>query len=811
MNPEKRYIEVVLPLTVHKSYTYQLPPAYDGPVFIGQRVIAPLKNSKTLAFVWRTSPIPPADREIKPIEEIIDLVPLFPVELFSFLEKLAHYYLCPLGKVLAAAIPAEYRLLKNRQLSPTALPAAELSAYRDLYDYIAQKGARLLADLKRKFAPDYLSVGLTALKKNGYIQEAPVFRLRGTRHAPPQRIQLTAPVSELTISSRARRQQEIINALLSANGLITDAYRYSFSANALATPQAKGLINITYETRAIENLWQNYTERQKEITLSPDQEHVVQTIGQALTAEKFAPFLLEGVTGSGKTEIYLKLIHGALQRGRGALVLVPEITLTSHLAGRFRGEFAEKIAIWHSNLTTAQRSNIWQAIQKGEYPVVIGARSAIFLPIPNLGLIIVDEEQDTSFKQKGQEPRYQARDAALLRGQVCQATVVLGSATPSLETYYNSATGKLSRLVLPHRYSKAPNAIIHIVDMKQEFNATGNSQNPLSRLLVEKIQTTLDRNQQILLLQNRRGYSHVLLCADCGWVQECRNCDIPMTYHKKQSLMLCHYCYLTTRPPTVCPQCQSNRFLFPGVGTQKVETVLKDLFPSAIVSRLDLDAKQERDYTQRILRRFEQNKIQILLGTQMIAKGLDFPNVTLVGVINADIGLYLPDFRARERVFQLLYQVSGRAGRGEIQGEIVIQSFNPQDFAIRAAVQQNLEMFINRELNERNPLNYPPFSRLALIQVSDLNDQRADSVAHKVADFLLPLRGKIEISGPAPAPLSRLNNRYRYLLILKSRKEHDPNGYLLRALLQQLLNSKTYSSLSHQARLTIDIDPMDLL
>jgi primosomal protein N' (replication factor Y) len=813
MSTAKKLVDVIFPAILRRSFSYQVPEEFDGVLLPGQRVVAPLKSGAAIGFVVKTDPDVSADLKIRELLEVIDPQPIFPTELLVFLQRMADYYLTPFGKVLAAAIPPEYRLTKTRKIICEHPINASPAKYADLFENIAAEQKITYSRLKNKFPSDYLQKGLMYLKKEGFVSEPPEFRPLNFKGKTVKTVRLAHDFETIRAagSRKAPRQEEILTALQNSGGQLDDAAIRQFTPAALNALAQKGLVTIEINDNTLTDMWQEYGERRKSVTLTDEQKQVSQKISGSLQSATFASYLLEGVTGSGKTEIYLEAIRQTLALGRTALVLVPEITLTTHLAARFRGEFPDKIAIWHSHLTQSQRSVIWGAILHGDFPVVIGARSAILMPLPNLGLIIVDEEQDNSYKQKSPEPRYHGRDMALLRGVESNATVVLGSATPSLESQYNAVTGKLTKLVLPRRYSKAPTAVIQVVDMKAEMQETGDWQNPLSRLLIEKIKTKVANNQQVLLLQNRRGYSPTILCADCGWVPECRNCDISLTYHKKTNMLQCHYCNLQESPPAACPRCNGTNFLYPGVGTQKVEHYLKTVLPDYSFERLDIDSTRAKDRASRILKQFEKNQIQILVGTQMIAKGLDFPNVTLVGVINADLGLYMPDFRARERVFQLLYQVSGRAGRGDVQGEIIIQTYNPQDFTIRCALQQNLAAFSNFELNERNPMNYPPFSRMALIQISELNDQRASQAAKRVAEYLYPRRGKIEILGPAAAPLARLLNRYRYQIVLKSRRDKDANGTQLRRLLNTFLSSREYQKISRQARINVDIDPLDVL
>lgn len=813
------YVDIAFPKNLRRQFTYQIPEQLTIPVFLGQRVVAPLRNTPTIGFIVTKDVTPPTNIKIKKISELIDASPVFPPELFRFLLRLSRYYLAPLGLVLAAAIPREYHIQNRRRLKAMTMPdeaALKDDTHKALYELIKEKGPLCLTSLKRKFPTDQLKRSILSLKRQQLITETVEFQHPQTRANRIKYLQLandTLPDSNILaqLEKRAPRQGEILTSLAQNEGILRGAALDRFPPSSIQSLQEKGFVSLHYHDVTVERLWDEFTVRQKQVALNDDQQSAFETIRQALQSDRFCSFLIQGVTGSGKTEIYLKLIWEACQQGKSTIVLVPEITLTTHLASRFKGEFQEKIALWHSHLSSAQRSTLWHDIRRGKYQIVIGPRSAIFLPVNKLGLIIVDEEQDSSYKQQGQEPRYHGRDAALLRGNESGATVVLGSATPSLETLYNVFTGKIRQLDLPRRFSPAPLPMIHLVDMKEEWQKTGRYNDPLSALLIEKIDDRLQKGQQVLLLQNRRGYSNVILCPDCGWSPACQNCDIALTYHQNTPRMICHYCGAEHTPPDACPQCSSNKFLFPGFGTQRVEKAIKERFPKAGLARMDIDMTRKRGYAQKIMRRFEAGEIQILIGTQMIAKGLDFPNVTLVGVLNADIGLFMPDFRARERVFQLLYQVTGRSGRGEIQGEVVIQTFSPQDLTVRCAVHHNLTKFVNNELNERNPINYPPFSRLALISLSHLSPAIAESAAYKIIDFIRKRKGKIEILGPAPAPLRKLKKRYRYMIILKSRKDYDPNGGRLRKLLRVLIHSRRFHTLERKVRITVNLDPLDLL
>ncbi|MBN2601950.1 MAG: primosomal protein N' [Candidatus Marinimicrobia bacterium] len=801
---------------LRKFFTYRINPGKKFTPVPGQRVVAPLRNTPTIGFVAETGIKAPKDIKLKTIIEIIDPEPLIPTDLFRFLIKLSDYYLAPLGKTLSAAIPTEYQIQKHRQVFTLDSNSDSVpEPYLPLFTKISSKESILLSSLKRQFDNETLVRGIEILKKLNKISETPQFSAPQHRPLIQKQILLTEKFTfghpdHLNLQKRAPRQWEILKQL-KIHYTIPQKDIDKYSPTAIKSLSAKQWITIEETEISDDVFWEDILSKEKTVSLTEEQRIVTEKIAGEIGSNRFAPFLIQGVTGSGKTEVYLKLIKTALTAGKSALVLVPEITLTTHLASRFRGEFNDKIAIWHSHLSGSQRNTLWQKIRNGQYPIVIGARSAVLLPVRNLGLIIIDEEQDGSFKQRDQEPRYHARDAALMRAVECRAVVVMGSATPSLESLYNAATGKFQKLELKKRFSDAPSATIEIIDMKDEWKCTGDFENPISRLLKEKIAEKLDRNEQILLLQNRRGYSNVILCPDCGWTPKCRNCDISLTYHKKAATLLCHYCNVTQAPPVVCPNCQSSKFLYPGFGTQRVETCLQETFPKNKIIRLDIDSTRKRGFSQRVMREFESGHIDIIIGTQMIAKGLDFHNVTLVGVLNADIGLFMPDFRARERVFHLLYQVAGRAGRGKVQGEVFIQSFNPQDITIRFAMQQNIAKFTALELNERNPVNYPPFSRLAAILFSGLNESKVQEAANISTQYLRQNMKKMEVLGPTPAPIGKIKNRYRYLSIIKSRKDTDPNGTRLRSVLKSFLTSSIHQSQSRQVRISVDIDPMDLL
>jgi primosomal protein N' (replication factor Y) len=537
------------------------------------------------------------------------------------------------------------------------------------------------------------------------------------------------------------------------------------------------------------------------LPLTADQSRALDSV---CNARGFYPMLLHGVTGSGKTEIYMRAAEHFLERGKTSLILVPEIGLTPQLTDRFAARFPGKIAILHSALTKRQRIDEWLRIRAGETPIVIGTRSAVFAPLQNLGMIVVDEEHETSYKQED-VPRYHARDTAVMRAKLSNAAVILGSATPSMESFHNSERAKYLRIPLTTRVEDRELPDVQIVNMREEYAAQG-KQVVLSQRLLQALFTRLERQEQTMILLNRRGFAAFLLCRKCGFTFQCNSCSVALTYHRSIDKLLCHYCGLARRPPSRCPECDSEYIHYVGEGTERLEAEVRQLFPEARIGRLDRDTMRHiRDY-ERVLGGFRKGEIDVLVGTQMIAKGHDFPRVTLVGVIGADAPLALPDFRAAERTFQLLTQVAGRSGRGDQPGEVVIQSYFPDHYTFQLAVKQRFEDFYGQESRYRRAMFYPPFASLAGIMVTDRDPARAAGLARQIAEFLDSQRSNaIRILGPAPAPLERIKRVHRHQLLIKSSSRSTLHGILDR--LQAYIEEKKIGA----TRVIIDVDPVSLL
>ena len=547
------------------------------------------------------------------------------------------------------------------------------------------------------------------------------------------------------------------------------------------------------------------------IIVNSEQALAVQRVIDSMRQNRFEVFLLHGITGSGKTQVYIEAIRDAVAQGKDAIVLVPEISLTPQAVARFQGNFGKLVAVLHSRMSTGERYDAWRRVHRGEARVVVGARSAVFAPLKNLGLIVVDEEQETTYKQADPAPRYHARDVAIVRAKRSNAVVLLGSATPSIESYSNAQRGKYTLLELTHRIDHVPLPSVRILDMMRWRKTAPDHEGIFSRILFEKINEKLEKKEQIILLQNRRGFAPLIRCVNCGFVRYCDACNIPMTYHRRGNLLRCHYCNAHERAPDKCPQCQGLDIIFKGIGTQKVELALKELFPPARVVRMDLDTTRGKLAHDRILREFEEHQHDILLGTQMIAKGLDFHKVTLVGVISADTGLLRPDFRAGERTFQLLTQVAGRAGRRQLPGEVIVQTYSPDDVCMVCAREHDFKKFYEHEIREREALHFPPFSRLALVLFRHRDNERIRGIAQDFAALLKKIGGPFRVFGPTPSPLERIQNEFRWQVLIKSDMEKDPSAHQTRATLNRVAQFFHKANRNSRARMIVDVDPISML
>jgi len=799
------YCDVSLPVPLDQVFTYSLPETLRHRVQTGCRVLAPFGTRKLSGVVLRTHSDPPSG-PVKEILRLLDEEPVLDADLLKLGQWVSEYYCAPLGETLRAMTPLSGEMRRGKIYSLTATGrdvARQLHLGDDAGDDAKAHILRLLdarslaaISLTRKF-PKAAAI-LRSLEKSGLVESEDVAAERDPLRASAARL-------KVEFLSRAEKlpkpQRELLSYLELHPGTHNVAeieklvHKASVSARALARNH---LVRL-----AVEAVHSATGPVRAPHQLNAHQQAAFDQVREALEGRRFQTFLLEGVTGSGKTEVYLRAIDAALELGRGALMLVPEIGLTPAVAGQFHQRFAGRVAMLHSAFHDAERAQEWRRIRSGEASVVVATRSGVFAPVRNLGLILVDEEHDQSYKQQ-ETPRYHGRDVAVVRARDAGAVVILGSATPSLESRYNAATGRYVRLAMPERIEKRPMPSVTLIDMRQEFLET-RKQATFSRALIEAIEARLENREQTMLLLNRRGFSSFVACRACGERVQCANCSVTLTFHRRDRRMLCHYCNYSERVPERCPKCGSDYIQFLGLGSERVEEELHGTFPKARIARLDRDSVRGKHDYETVLSAFRDGGYDILVGTQMIAKGHDIPNVTLVGIVNADIGLGLPDFRAGERTFQLLTQAGGRAGRGETPGIVLIQTINPDHFAIRCAAAQDYEAFYRKEIEFRHAMSYPPFSALASVIVRGTKEEEALTRSAALGRLLQPPPEGVRVLGPAAATLARLKNEYRYQMLVKAATRKRLAAVL--ADLRRYAQSEKWNP----ASLVIDVDPMTLL
>ena len=782
------FCDVVLPVPLDRAFTYKLKAEDDPPV--GGRVVVPFRQEKLIGVVTRLhDEAPPVEARL--IESVLDQVPILNPELMELAAWIAQYYLAPLGEVLRSMLPlmAEVRRSISYRISETGQSILFEGAQQG-----SSRRSRLTADEQNiEYAVlNYLSDGQPA--KSGTLRTATgataelltnmlrkKWLLRETEAAPRDArrlVRFAVLVADARPPKLNENQLAILAELAGAGGSlpIPVLRRLEVPSSTLQTLVKRGLVSI--EERPAAFHLSAAAGPQTQHVLNAEQQTALDKITAALDGEKFGACLLHGVTGSGKTAVYLAAMQRARLAGRSAILLVPEIGLTPAMAAQLHGTFGDSVALLHSALTPDERAEQWYRIRRGEARIVVGTRSAIFAPAENLGLIIVDEEHDLSYKQE-EIPRYHARDVAVIRAKIVGATVVLGSATPSLESWRNAETGKYALIEMKERVNHRPLPVVDLVDMRLEFQETG-QESIFSRVLLERAKAAIDHGEQAIILLNRRGYSFAVLCRACGEKMQCENCAIALTHHKPivpgetvaspaGQRLKCHYCGYVKTVPKRCPKCESEHFFYLGAGSQQGEERLQELFPQARIGRMDRDTVRNRFDMEHLLARLHSGEINLLVGTQMIAKGHDIHGVTFVGVVGADHALGLPDFRAAERVFQLLTQVSGRAGRGELPGNVLVQSYYPEHYAIQCAAAHDFRTFVKKEMQYRKWMHYPPHAVLANIIVQSPRLEEAASWAASLGKCFaaMPL-DQVRVLGPASAPIVRIKRIYRFHLLLKA-------------------------------------------
>jgi primosomal protein N' (replication factor Y) len=801
-----RFCDVSLPVPLDQTFTYSLPLTLQHRVQVGTRVIVPFGTRKLTGVVLAVHDTKP-EIAVKDAFRLVDPQPVLDDELIALGRWISGYYCSPLGEVLRSMLPlaSEIRAGKvysltdagrdaSRQLS---IGAEEDDAFHKVMSMLAARPMAATSIVRKVPLADKV---LKSLERKGWIAVEHTQRERDPLRAPSAklRVSLTAAQPEGKLPKAERELLAYLSLHPGSHNLSEVEEQVHNASTAARSLARKKLVELAEEAMPI-----TAAPPRAPHELNPAQRRAFDLIEAGIGTGKFCTFLIHGVTGSGKTEIYLNAIDAALAQGRSALLLVPEIALTPAMAGQFYARFGDRVAILHSAFSDSERAQQWRRIRAGGASVVVGTRSGVFAPVRNLGLIVVDEEHDGSYKQE-ENPRYNGRDVAIVRAQKAGACVVLGSATPSLESRFNASQGKYTLLELPDRVAGRPMPKVHMIDVRQEFLET-RKHATFSRALIDAIHARLANNEQVIVLLNRRGFSSHVACRSCGARVECVNCAVTLTYHRRDRRLLCHYCGYAEKVPSVCAKCGSEHVHFLGIGSERVEDELHDAFPTARIARLDRDTVTGKRQFEDILQNFRERNYDMLVGTQMIAKGHDIPNVTLVGIVSADVGLGMPDFRAAERTFQLLTQVAGRAGRGELPGEVYLQTLNPDHYAVQLAAQQDYHAFFEKELQFRRFMKYPPFSAMANILVRAPQQEDALRMSTELGHYLTPAPAEMKIMGPAEAPVPRLKAEFRYQLLIKSASRKELNALLKRA--QEFARAHKWNATA----LVIDVDPLTLL
>lgn len=805
-----RYCEVALPVPLRATFTYAIPARLDSAALLGSRVVVPFRNRAVVGVIVRIAVSPPAGVKIKEIAETLDPIPALSHQLLELGAWVSRYYVAPIGETLRALLPPLAELRQDREFRITA-------AGRKFLDELHERGPSGAGE-----STDFALLKLFARREKA-VSSRRIRRIAGGEAAAEN----LARRGFLEVRDRLERKQERTLKIFSWNPSSSSQDEAEERIRVLLTsergPLPLALLLKEKISRALvarlekagklvsweeslspnEDPWDTDFAPPSNI-LNEEQKNAVTAIREWLETKSFHVGFLHGVTGSGKTEVYLAAIEAALAQARTAIVLVPEIALTLWMSRLVRARFGGIVAVLHSGLSDNERAREWWRVRRGESKVVVGTRSAVFAPLENLGLVIVDEEQEASYKQE-ETPRYNGRDTAIFRARLEGSVALLGSATPSLESFHNAQSGKYRLLSLTTRVENRPLAEVRLVDLREDFKQSHRAA-PVSSAVLKAIAARIEQRTQAMVLINRRGYSWYVLCRSCGAGIECRNCSIALAYHKRRARLECHYCGFSSAVPKTCPKCKSEYLYFVGDASERVDEFLREQFPKARIGRLDRDTVRTKREYQKILGAFARGELDLLVGTQMVAKGHDFDRVTLVGVISADMALGRPDFRAAERTFQLLTQVAGRAGRGKLPGEVLIETYYPEHYAIQHVLTQDFRAFYDREIHFRRMMHYPPFIALANVLIRDRKIENAIRWSRAVAGYFASRKiSDLKVLGPAVAALSRLRNEHRFQILLKT-----PNRKMLAQLLDGCLSFCAEKEIPESA-VVVDVDPASLL
>jgi primosomal protein N' (replication factor Y) len=805
----KEIVEVAVGLPVFKTFHYRIPEKMRESLQVGMRVLVPFKGRKVTGFTIDLSDQPPkgVEEKLREVEGLLDEAPLIDSPMLRLYRWISDYYLYPLGEVIKTGLPPGLQLKSELILSLTqnGMESLAQGGLGPIQEKVFKEIGRCGKVSLKKIVKHFLGVSKSQLfswKRKGLLDidagiEGKEVKPKFEKVVQYQGDELIQPIS--------KKQAEILKWIKEKGEVSYSelSKRFKSPSKPIQFLRTKGLLSFSRREVCRDLSVRAELKPYPKPEPTSDQDAMLSEILKGIHSKRFSPFLIHGVTGSGKTEIYLRAIEEVLVQGQEAIVLVPEISLTPQLLSRFKDRFGENLALLHSGLGRGERYDQWRRIWRGDVKIAMGARSAIFAPFKNVGIIIVDEEHDPSYKQE-EKLKYHARDVAVVRAKQAEATLLLGSATPSLESFYNAEKGKFKLLNLPERIEGKPLPKVEVVDVRKEGG-----------LLSEKLKAALKKNiedkKQSLLFLNRRGFANFILCPDCGHTFKCPNCSVTLTYHLRDRSLQCHYCDYRIQAPGDCPKCQGHRLQGMGIGTERLEQEIRTLFPETQVGRMDHDTTSRRRSHLQILKRLESGSIDILVGTQMIVKGHDFPNVTFVGVVSADTSLHFPDFRSSERTFQLLTQVAGRAGRGEVFGEVVIQTFNPDHYSILRAKDHDYIGFYQEEIQFRKALEYPPFSRFINFRLAGNSEKRTKAMAEEMGNngqaLLKKGYGKgIEILGPSAAPFAKMRGKFRWQMLAKGK-----NPPLLHQFAKGLATRMEVQLREKGVYLDIDVDPVFIL
>jgi len=824
-----KFAEIVFDIPVDSKFTYSIPDYLQNDVKPGMRVLCPFGSRYLTGFVITLKNLSEVEN-VKSVKSIMDTSPSLNPEILQFSEWIADYYAAPLGEVVSLFIPKKISVKSEMTYALTDEYTEKVNSLKSsndlIFDIIGLIKKSREKRLSKKQVEKQLKVKpgtvLDFMVEKGILSRDKTYsdttkemyvkyiRAKFVRSSVDETIHLNR--------IKAPKQLELLEMLSKEETVeLSRLKNYKIPYSTVNSLIKKKLIDV-FEVKKERKPEQGFEEEKKIVILNDEQQNCLDKINESVLKKEFKTFLIHGITGSGKTEVYIRLLKEIINQGKTGIVLVPEISLTPQLIRRFRNHFESKVGVIHSKLSEGERLDAYLSIREGKYKVIIGPRSALFAPLENIGMIIVDEEHESSYKQEN-SPRYNARDMAIVRGMMNNAPVVLGSATPSVESYYNAVTGKYELLKLTKRATEAALPFVKIINPLEKYVSDGFRQNEiidksrqkfLSKELLYAIDDRLERKESTILLQNRRGYHSYIECMNCNHVEMCDKCNLSLTYHKQIHMLKCHICGFTRQMITHCKECGSTLLVDSGAGTEKIEEELIGYFPAARIERMDSDTMVSKYKYQKVLNDFHKGDIDILVGTQIISKGLDFPNVTLVGVVNADIGLLIPDFRATERTFQLLTQVSGRSGRSEKPGEVIIQTKHREYKLYDMVASNDYEGFFKNELTAREQGSYPPFTRFSIIEVKSKSKDDCLKESKEIYRMLSAYESShsLMLTQPIPPLISKIKDYFRFHIIIRTTKKSDPAG---KKMLHAIRAVKSKLQKSHNVRVTIDIDALNLI